>query len=269
MKSNIPVSKLVEFASGRLTPEEGLDLLGTIEGDPHASKMLEKTIELLDIAGDADRRDLSVPAEGGAQSVRVVREKATNAFHWATSSRPRLALIGIGVIVAIAAVVISPLPTEARLAAKALPTDDEVHTVARGVERGEVDLAAHLLAGQRFDDAARVLEWYVAAFPNSEDIARAHFLAGLAHLRLSRRTLMGFFAGIDRQEVRNASAHLLSAWMLSRSSELSSDAAWYLARSQVLLQDEGSARQYLDLIIKEKGIHSADASQLEREMAGQ
>ncbi len=268
MKPNIPVSRLVEFASGKLTPEEGIELLATIEEDPRASKMLEKTIELLDIAGESDRKNDISPVHDRGHGIRVVREKAAGVFRWAAQSRPRLALIGLGVIAGIAAVAISPLPGEAKLAARALPTDDEVHMVARGAERGEVELAAHLMAGERFEDAARVLDWYISAFPNSEDVARAHFLSGLAHLRLSKKGFMGIFAGIDRQEVRSAEAHLLSAWMLSRSSDLSLEAAWYLARAQILLQEDGRARDFLEFVIKEKGPHSADAVRLEQELSG-
>ena len=268
MKQNIPVSRLVEFASGRLTPEEGLKLLVEIEEDPRSSMLLEKTIELLNIAGEADWQRAVPQVPTGRRGLRYVREKAADVVHWTRSSRTRLALIGFGLLVAVAAVVISPLPGQERLASRILPTDEEVNMVVRGEEKGEVDLAAHLMASQRFADAARVLEWYLSAFPNANDIAEADFLAGLAHLRMSRRVIIGIFAGIDRDEARRAEAHLMSALVLAQTHELSAEASWYLARTEILLRDGENARHYLHLVIKERGVHSAEAILLEQDLAG-
>jgi hypothetical protein len=155
-----------------------------------------------------------------------------------------------------------------RVASAALPSDEEVHMIVRGAERGEVDLGAHLMAAHRFEDAARVLDWYISAFPRSDDLARAHFLSGLTHLRLARKSFLGVFTGIDREEVRCADAHLLSAVMLAGGSDLSTEATWYIARAQVLLGDEGNSDQYLELVKKEKGAHSEEAARLQELLMG-
>lgn len=268
MKPKVPVATLVEFASGRLTPEQGLEVLEKVEGDPRASMMLEKTIELLDIASEPEQRDVVTQPHDARRGFRGVRERAAGIVRWVSRPRARATLAAAGVMVAVAAVLLSPLPTQGRLASAVIPTDQEVHMIARGAERGEVDLGAHLMAAHRFEDAARVLDWYISAFPNSDDLARAHFLSGLAHLRMARKTFLGLFAGIDREQVRQADAHLLSTVMLARPSDLSNEATWYLARTQVLLGEEGNPRYYLELVKKEDGVRREEAARLEEMLPG-
>ncbi len=187
---------------------------------------------------------------------------AAGRLNGCSGSPSRYVGVGAGIAIVVAFAIVAPLPSQGRIAALTIPTDEELHILTRGAEGGEVNLAAHLMANQRFEDAIRVLDWYVAAFPTSDGAARAHLLSGLAHLRRSKETFLGWFVGIDRAEVRNAETQFMSALMLSRSSELSSDAAWYLARAQVLLQSDGNAPMYLDFIEKEGGVHSSQAGRL-------
>lgn len=268
MKPKVPVSTLVQFASGRLTPEQSLKVLDRVEGDSRASIMLEKTIELLDIASEPEKNEGSSMRRGSRHGFRGVREYAVTLARWAGRPRARVLLTGAGVVVIIAAVLLSPLPMLGRVASAAIPTDEEVNVVVRGAEKGEVDLGAHLMAAHRFEDAARVLDWYISAFPKSDDLARANFLSGLTHLRLARKSFLGFFAGINREEVRRADAHFLNTVMLSGQSDLSVEATWYLARAQVLLGEEGNPGQYLELVMKNNGAHRDEAARLQEMLSG-
>jgi hypothetical protein len=125
-----------------------------------------------------------------------------------------------------------------------------------------VDLGAQLIAEGRTEDALRVLDWYIAAFPGSEVTSRAHFLSGLAHLKRGKRTILGWYVGIDRSEVLAAEAQFVSAMMLSRSPDLSSEAQWYLARAQVLMDPGGMGLESLALVRQEGGVHGRAAERL-------
>jgi len=62
MSERIQTSTIIDFAHGRLTPEESLGLLKSIEEDPRASEELDLVVDLMNEAADPQSRLFAAPA---------------------------------------------------------------------------------------------------------------------------------------------------------------------------------------------------------------
>ena len=258
MKSTIPVSTLVDLAAGRLEPIEALGLLGRLDRDSVASEILNCAIDLT--AASHEEGDSFCPDHPSVESKGTFVPSASESIYrireW---SLYRFVFLGATIVLLFFMMVLSICPLADSLARRAQVTDDEVLFSVRGTTGNEIDVAMILLADHRNEDAAKLLEWFIRAFPTSPNVGRAHYLAGISWLRIGQHTILGLYPSIERNAVRKSIPHFDVAVELDPGSWSAMEADWYRTRAFLMVGETQQAISGFVRIIKSESSHSREA----------
>jgi hypothetical protein len=186
---------LVAFASGRLSGEDSLRVLSSIEKDPRLSAELEEILLLM-----------RATEEKGTDAHRDGRRKFSSEPYISYTLR-----IAAVVIVGFLSVVAASEVTKDRYCDIANVNTADLSLTWRGDSDPEIESArVQFIRGDR-EASLKSLEQFVRYHPADESASVVHYLIGAILLESSRRDLLGLFPGYDTARVHQALVHLAEA----------------------------------------------------------
>jgi tetratricopeptide (TPR) repeat protein len=265
MKKRIPVSRIVDLARGELSPEESLKLLQEIEQDERASRDLDIVASMVDVV---DREGDSLFAAGSTRAETLSSRATSFIVSIARWLKGRPVYAGVAAFVVVFALIVIMLPPASPYASLASIREFDFSATVRGVELADVEAALEHYREGRYQEAIKLLERYVRAFPRSELLGYAHYSAGAAYLRWSEWDMIPAYVIFDQERVREGIEHLQWAVRISSNSRLEEDARWLLAKGYLMLSDREAAGRQLQAIEKMRGTRYIEATEMDEVLQG-
>lgn len=249
---------LADLVHGRIPPEESQRLLDIVAADEELSRELELAILLLNEGArrPADQHGAYPPEKPTSRRVREAAPFLPMVFRVAAAI---LVCLGLGWY---ADAVTSP-PYAA--AARVSPAD--LHVRVRAGGSGVVSGSrAYLLAGD-WRECVRRVDWYLAVYPDGEELPSASILKGAAYLMGARSHILGFHVRYEQALVDSALASLQHARSRHPAPGLEDEIDWFEAKAMLMKGDCASATSKLDHVARRHGARADDARKLLRELA--
>ncbi|MCK5573537.1 MAG: hypothetical protein KAJ12_12290, partial [Bacteroidetes bacterium] len=257
-------SKLSDLVLGHLSPEESLRLIDQIESDPEASSDLEFYVEAVNFAATEVFGTVHRRAQRGKYPRGVEESLAT----WLPLRRPdRLILVGALALVLCLFLFGAGWLLESRYAGLAGVERPQFEVLIRSGEQEDVDIAYRLLNAGKHEEALRLLERYVRAFPESEIADYAHYSAGAIHLMTAKKSFFWFFHMYDRERTLAGMVHLRLAIDRSWNFRLIEESHWLRAKGYLMQEMPEEASEELQLVIGFDGRRKIDATRLLHEIS--
>ena len=260
MAERIQTSTIVDFAHGRLTPEESLGLLESIEKDPRASRELDLVVELMNEAANPQSNIFAAPAS--IQKPILVR--AVRYFIDGFRSHPLLYPAGtLGCLVAALVIVIS---------VNMLSTDklDELTGIdrtaftwnARGTDNSDIAGAYLCFTNGEYAKSLTLLDRYLRLEPDGDLAPYVHYTAGAVGLIASRQSYFTLFRTHNETRVLEALKHLSQAIVQSSNRRLLEESRFLRAKGYLMLHRPDEAIAELDTLRSLDGPRSEEAMQM-------
>jgi tetratricopeptide (TPR) repeat protein len=266
MAEHVNRAKLSDLVLGHLSPEESLRLIDQMESDPESSSELEFYVEAANYAATSGAEvfgTVYTRAQRG-QSPRGVEESLAS---WIPSWRPdRLVLAGALALVLCLFIFGAGWLLESRYAGLASVERPQFEVLVRSGQQEDVDIAYRLLNAGKREEALRLLERYVRAFPESEIADYAHYSAGAIHLMAAEKSFFWFFHMYDRERALAGMDHLRLAIDRSSNYRLIEESHWLRAKGYLMQEMPEEARGELQLVIGFDGLRKIDATRLLHEI---
>jgi len=252
-------STLVEFAHGRLSIDESLEILDRLEQNPELSMDLDLIVHLLNAAADS-QSDLFMADSKTHKSLfyTIKMELASNA-------RRRI-LLGASLVLALLFFLVAKL----ELPNLHLPNKfDEFTTINRATfdwnvrgGNGSSDLvtAYQLFADGKFEKSIDLLNRCAKSNSHNKIAAYAHYEAGAIYLLAARRSLFSVLATQDDDLINDGLQHLSMAIYLGSDRSLLEETYLLKAKAFLMLVKTDSALIQLDSLRVLNGIHKAEAN---------
>jgi hypothetical protein len=267
MAEHVDRSKLSDLVLGHLSPEESLGLISQIERDPEGSSDLEFYVEAVNFAATTGA-EVFGPARTRAQGGKYPRGVEESLASWLPSGRPdRLVLAGALALVLCLFLFGAGWLLESRYAGLAIVERPQFEVLIRSGEQEDVDIAYRLLNAGNTEEALRLLERYVRAFPESEIADYAHYSAGAIHLMDAKNSYFWFFHMYDPERTRAGMDHLRLAIDRSSNFRLIEESHWLRAKGYLMQEMPEEASEELQLVIGFDGLRKIDATRLLHEIS--
>jgi tetratricopeptide (TPR) repeat protein len=260
MAKKIPTSTIIDFAYGRLSPSESLEVLDSIERDPRASKELDLVVDLMNEAADPDSAVFALP-------VSVRRPFLTRwirSFDEAIRNHPFLypASAFGSLVVALSIVIGINLMSSSRL--------DELTGIdrtaftwnARGTDNSDIAGAYVCFTNGEYEKSLSLLDRYLRLEPRGELAPYVHYTAGAVCLISSRRNYFSLFQTHDADRVSNALQHLSRAIDETSNRRLLEESRFLRAKGYLMLDRPARAIAELDTVRSLNGPRSEEAMQM-------
>ena len=244
---------LVEFALGKLTPEESLRVLDAVEGDPGLSAQLEE-IALVVRGVDRDGEELF----GGGRRDRnlsrgvVVRDSG---WRYLIRSAALLALvIGLSVVIS----VLSAGRYDDLTALGPIELDVQF----RGVDAEDLARAhaAHTDGENR--EALVHLDCFLRMNPYGESADFARVLSGSIRIEDAQSSVFGLFRRFDEEQIMLGLRDLLPVVARSENPRLIEEANWIVSKGYLMLDRPGEAVERLHRVVVVGGSRVQGAAEL-------
>ena len=246
---------LVEFAQGRLTSEESMEVLELVESSSDKSGELETVIDILDAVENAVLF-LDDPCESRSASRFSVRGQ-----HSLFASAMRAAALVVALIGA--SLIAQELSKPEMLALTHVdPQDFDLRTRGEGEQIIEVTFA--LLSEGEYNGAMNLVDWSLSALPKGDDRAHAHLLKGGLLLMRSEIYTLGLFSHYDTSLVRLALEELVKARQDSDQRMVLETSLWLAIKSNLILGNRTQALEQARQLQSVGGIRHAEAIQLQK-----
>jgi tetratricopeptide (TPR) repeat protein len=102
----------------------------------------------------------------------------------------------------------------------------------------QLDIGAvnQLCGEERYDEALRLLDRFIRAYPQSAWVAYAHYSAGLIYLHIAYRSTLGLFPSYDPVHVAAGLDHLEISATISPNVRLVEESCWLRAKGFLMLE---------------------------------
>lgn len=244
---------LVEFALGRLSPEESLRILERVSSDPELSAHLDLVLLMLKEGEREGSLNCQTYGERGVQGSRL-REWSRFSLTVLRTAAMFCVLLGVGLVVRevnkpryfdIAAVGPSDLDFRMR------GGSGEILSLARGLQqKGE------------YEDVLRTVDWYLAVASDGSERSEAHLLKATTLLLKARRDHLGLLMTFDRQLVDEAVSELRQARATDEADRTREHVAWFEAKTLLMKGDVEGAHSRFQDVASMGGVRSADAKRI-------
>jgi hypothetical protein len=234
-------AEISELVLGGLPPEESLDLLEKIEQDPEASRELEMQVEILNFMSE-EGGTLTVPQPEEASILARFRSWASGQWHW-MPRRLRLVVLAAAAVALIfgAAEFTRRARSGSAYSNLIAFNGPELEVTLRGSPPLDIELASRLYAGGEVEEAIKVLERYIHAHPEGDDIDYAEYLLGAMNLWAAKETRFLVFVRYDLQKVRTGIEHLDASIRLASSERLMQECHWVRGMALLMIEEVGGA----------------------------
>jgi hypothetical protein len=250
MKRTIRTSTLVDFARGKLSPEDSLKVLDEIESSKEHSSELEAVIDVMNVSDEQGevlyRRDACAPERDG---------KAETFLQRLLPQKGRLspAFAVVGAFVVILGVLVGIRISTNDYYALAETEELRIESVVRGPGAEDFEVARQRIERNDLEGAIRVLERYTRAFPEGIGTDYAHYCVGALYLKLARRTIFPLIPRFDTDDVNLALAHLAAAAQETQNAVLAEDAYLLRAKGFIMINKPDAALNELSEALRFNG----------------
>jgi len=248
---------LVDFALGKLSPEESLRVLDAVEADPGLSAQLEE-IAVVVQGIDRDGEELFGRGRGdrGRGSGAVVRDSG---WRYVIRAAALFAMvIGLSVVIsALTAGRYDDLTALGRI---------ELDVRFRGSDAEDLVRARALHGEGDVDEALVQLDRFLRMNPEGESADFARVLAGSIRVGGAESSVLGLFRRFDEGRIMLGLRDLLLVVSRSENPRLVEEACWVVAKGYLMLDRPGDAAEHLRRVVAGGGLRVRDAEGLLEEI---
>lgn len=182
----------------------------------------------------------------------------------------RFAFVGISAlaIIFIALVIISNI-TASKYYDLASLSDKSDMSISRGRSTDNFELSIKALEDKDYQGAIEYLKNDIELNPNDKTIFYSYYILGLTHLEMAEKNFLGLFTTFDKSSSEAAILNLGKCVKLNTSGNFNNvnlDAFFYMAKASLMLEDSKTAKDYLEIVVKEKGSKMNEAEQILKEL---
>jgi hypothetical protein len=260
MSERIQTSTIIDFAHGRLTPEESLGLLKSMEEDPRASKELDLVVDLMNEAADPQSRLFAASTSRQKpffiRTFRVIAERFR--------SHPFLYPAGaFGCFVAALLILIGTNLLSADKLDELTGIDRTAFTWnARGTDNSDIAGAYFCFTNGEYAKSLTLLDRYLRLEPRGDLAPYVHYTAGAVCLIASRESYFTLFRTHNRTRVSEALQHLSIAIGQTSNRRLLEESRFLRAKGYLMLHRPYEAIAELDTVRTLSGPRSEEAMQM-------
>jgi len=142
-------------------------------------------------------------------------------------------------------------------------------SVSRGRITDDFELIIKSLEEKDYRRAIEYLQSDIELNKNDETIFYSHYVLGLTYLETAEKDLLGMFPSFDKSSAEAALQNFKRTIELNTSGKFENvnlDAYFYAAKASLMLEDSKSAKEYLNIVVKEKGSKMSEARQILNEL---
>jgi len=182
----------------------------------------------------------------------------------------RYTLIGISVIAVLffSLMVISNLSTSKYYKLGTIGDSSDI-SISRGRTTNDFELSIKALEEKNYQAAIDYLKNEIELNKNDETIFYSYYILGLTYLETAEKNLLGMFPKFDKSSAEAALANFKKTVELNTSGKFKNvnlDAYFYAAKASLMLENPKSAKEYLNIVVKEKGSKMNEAGQILNEL---
>ncbi|MFQ5797915.1 MAG: tol-pal system YbgF family protein [Bacteroidota bacterium] len=267
MKKERNTSSIRDLALGKLSPEESLKVLEKLERNPEASEELDVVADLMNfvaIQGEGlFEREQDAVFVGESSAKRIVW-KVEELLRPKKLAYPIAALVVLFVLMSV--LVVASALTTSRYYSLTKIDRLEFESRVRGPGLQDFAMAYQSFSESRYDEAIRLLERFIRAFPQSELVDYAHYSAGATYLVSSEQSFLSLFPSFDHERVTRGLEHLELAIQKSSNPRTIEDSRLLRARGYLMLDKSKKAIAELRIVESLNGLKREQASRLISEL---
>ena len=182
----------------------------------------------------------------------------------------RYALIGISVIAVLffSLMVISNLSTSKYYKLGTIGDSSDI-LISRGRTTNDFELSLKALEEKNYRAAIDYLKNDIELNKNDETIFYSYYILGLTYLETAEGNLFGLFPKFDKSSAEAALQNFKKTINLNNSGKFQNvnlDAYFYAAKASIMLENSKAAKEYLNIVVKEKGSKMNEAGQILNEL---
>jgi len=147
--------------------------------------------------------------------------------------------------------------------------DSSDMSVSRGRTTDNFELSLKALEEKDYQAVVRYLNSDIELNPKDETIFYSYYILGLTYLETAERSWFGMFPSFDKLAADAALQNLEKTIENNNSGlfqNVNLDAYFYAAKACLMLEDTKSAKDYLTIVIKDKGSKINEAEQILKEL---
>jgi len=260
MAKQIQVSTIIDFAHGRMTSSESLELLESIEKDPHASKELDLVVDLMNEASDPQSEVFRAPTSDQRSVLLGVFRSSIDTIR----NHPFLYPAGaFGSMVAALAIVISVNVLSTNRFDELTGIERTAFTWnARGIDNSDIAGAYTCFTNGQYDKSLTLLDRYIHLEPRGDLAPYVHYAAGAVGLISSRENFLSIFQTRDVARISDALNHLALAISQTSNRRLLEESRFLRAKGYLMLDRPVDAISELDSLRSLNGPRCEEAMQM-------
>ena len=187
----------------------------------------------------------------------------TSYSRYRTSRYAFASVLAIGLVYLIL-FIFSSLSTSAYLKAAGLNNVTEF-SVNRGRATENFQNSLKALEKENYNQAIDYLQKDIKQNPDDETIFYSYYMLGLSYLETAGHSFAGLFPGYDQDRAIAGANYLKESVRKNNSGKFTNiklNAYFYLAKASLMVNDIKSAKEYLSMVINEKGSKMEEAKKL-------
>lgn len=182
----------------------------------------------------------------------------------------RYAVIGLSVmaILFFSLVVISNLSTSKYYKLASIRESSDI-SISRGRTTNDYELSMKALEEKDYRSAIEFLKNDIESNPEDETIFYSYYILGLTYLETAEKNVLGLFRKFDKSDAESALQNFMKTIELNTSGKFQNvnlDAYFYSGKASLMLDDSKSAKEYLNIVVKDKGGKMNEARQILNEL---
>ena len=260
MDKTIRSSTMIDFAHGRLSPEESLELLAKIETDPLASERLDLVVDIMNEASDPRSQLFEGRVPAGGSRARRTLASLVETFR----SHPILTPVGgLGALAAVFGIIIMASFFTANRLEELAGIDRTAFTWnARGADNSDLAGAYLYFTTGDYDRSLGLLDRYLRQYPEGDLAPYVHYTAGAVSLLSSRQSVLGVLHTRSISRVKEGLDQLSLALRQSANQRLREETRYLRAKGFLMLGDGRQAIAELDSLRVLDGPRKEEAMQM-------
>lgn len=142
-------------------------------------------------------------------------------------------------------------------------------SVSRGRTTNDFELSIKALEERNYQSAIEYLQSDIELNKNDETIFYSYYILGLTYLETAEGNLFGMFPKFNKSSAEAALQNFKKTIDLNTSGKFQNvnlDAYFYAAKACLMLEDSKAAKEYLNIVVKEKGSKMNEAAQILNEL---
>lgn len=142
---------------------------------------------------------------------------------------------------------------------------DSQSSITRGRATENFQNSLKALEKNNYDEAISFLQKDIRENPDDATIFYSYYITGLSYLETAEKDFLGLFPKYNRERVGKGKQYLEESIRKNNSGKFESiklNSYFYLAKANLMLDDKKSAKEYLHMVINNKGSKMEEAKHL-------